>query len=604
MNQSSNHHSIDTHVYGDVKEDIQANDIGQLLETFYIILRNQPSTDSTRCDSFISDNVKSYQVELITAVNSLEEYVISQSTSDPEAQRRELSREIMIDCQKKCGQYLRISYQEYLRQIINNSKKKLTMKVSATVDRADALQRNSRHIHALMELVGPWSNLLVDVTSRLCPNLSKEIFHYGFLSLHERIVELIWDYYLQFIQDKNLESFKMKLHENEIVNLSLLDQLLEQYAQIAGIINRYLSFFETLYDNYQLCESAAVNIPLNLNLQSYESKKKELDWFYIVLESGYMKYVLNEAYRETRLLNIEGDCFIPQFVEDIVFLLMKISQRCMQWESNQCITIMHMRLVEFLELIECDDNSRIFPADTGSDIKISQVVTCKDIFYGAYSRGSVGNVLKIQSADMLEGRPTENSDKYESKGSYNLYESPTKGDISLKDTAAAVGAEVMVNVFNSASSWLIGSIDTNSSIRPSSTKKNSQADNPLRSAESMNFDDLILSALDVQSDSMDSFGEGNLSYQDRSILINSIGALFSGAQSIRQKFESRLRDFFLKKSLLDIQPDDDDDEIFEKHSKYLETIYMISLQVRLTLYMILMHNIQSIINDPFLFCRN
>lgn len=57
--------------------------------------------------------------------------------------------------------------------------------------------------------------------------------------------------------------------------------------------------------------------------------KMENDFTYISLELGYLNHVMKEIEEEKRLILIEGNVFIPQFVEDLLYCLEKISERCM-----------------------------------------------------------------------------------------------------------------------------------------------------------------------------------------------------------------------------------------------------------------------------------
>jgi hypothetical protein len=520
--------------------------VGSKLASFYLIYRRLSQLPNEQ-------DTESYGLDLIAAVQAIECHPAS------EMEPFELLREICLDCQKKCSMMIRNHYQGVFQQCLTSSRQKLNYKVTSNTSKSDSYNRNYRHVLALIELVGSFSNFIMDFAHRYHSSLSRDMFHFIVMPSHDRIVDLIWEYYQQFCVDKNLSSYQTKILNKDHFNVTMLDQLLEQFAQFASTVYRYFNFLHDIYFDEELLLVSQYSsvLPKDAIKSAISSNKlKEIDWLYISLEIGYFEQTIKQAYLQTKLLSVEKSSYIPQYVEDVSYLLDKISDRCTRWGSEQCITMIHMRIFDFLDITEYR-HAEISAVELH---KLGSVLFQKRLYAHACRNLQIKSVIHttIAAADDSESSkkvtPEANGMMKTSTKASTPYTQATLVT-SVSPSVSSVGLSLVSNVFASTSSWLASAVDNSitndqppTNIRSPEAKTLSHM-NGKEPSENMSFDEMLLSALELHPQNaylnpdmnLDQ-GIGKLHFDDASIFVNAIGAIRCCINSMKRQYVNKLED--------------------------------------------------------------
>eukprot|EP01041_Mallomonas_annulata_P003569 gene3569-7096_t len=277
--------------------------------------------------------------ELCLKLRDLEELVV---VSEHQNDDCNVIKEITNDCQKKACQAIRAYYADDIRNIITSSRKKLNMKTS--LDSDNATQHTNRHLNILIELLGTWSNIIASINDY---NISFYSINLIISPLHTRIIEMAFDCYESFKEDKNLNSWQIKT-QNETAEYSIvtLDSILSQMSSMKEVIIKY----KTFYLNY--IEPSQMN-----NFENDFQKWREVDFIYIGLESAYLMRAVTHSLQEITLLEVEEGIFVLQAVEDTFFLLQRVIERCLRCGSEMSLMAIGNRVVEVLDSLQ---DSNIF----------------------------------------------------------------------------------------------------------------------------------------------------------------------------------------------------------------------------------------------------
>ena len=111
--------------------DVVVRNLNDKIQWFYINLRSSDKFD-----------------ELIASLKAIETHIPNKDLRETP----ELCREIVEDCQKKCGQVIRVPYADIVRNCISASRKKLANKVAKDTDSSQ--QHGQRHLNTVIELLG------------------------------------------------------------------------------------------------------------------------------------------------------------------------------------------------------------------------------------------------------------------------------------------------------------------------------------------------------------------------------------------------------------------------------------------------------------------
>jgi hypothetical protein len=261
--------------------------VGDNLETFYLALR--------------ANDIDA----LVDSLANLEDLrsLLPSTTAD-----REVLDEIVSDCQRKTGSMIRGVYSEKVRNIITNCRQRLRSK--AALDSESSIHHGSRHLNALVELLGSWSNIISEILEY---ELSLEVLHMCISPLHNRIAEASFDCFESFREDKNLESLFGRLiaSQNSTIskagnsevssrlNISSLDYQVSQLADMRGVVQQYQNYLCISFSSsYQVPVMQCVDPPPSLPSLAYDKemlKWKEVEGVYVVLEGGYTATAIQDA---------------------------------------------------------------------------------------------------------------------------------------------------------------------------------------------------------------------------------------------------------------------------------------------------------------------
>ena len=294
----------------------------------------------------------------------------------------DITREIAQDCCKKAAQVLRQVFAEHVQAVVAESRKRLVMK--AALDAESSQSHSQRHINALIDLLGTWSNILVNISSL---QLSGSCLQMVAGPLHLRIIEMAMECFKQFKLDKRLDDWHRKvmqqafsLHPTETCSIVALDALLSQISAMREVASQYYTFLDTILllvppsaeDATAISSATSPPAVPNLNPPAAEAPTllgivtrqerdqwRELDAIYISLEYGYLAYTIREALAQRELLEIESGVRVPQATEDVFYLLHRIAERALVAGSESAALAIGNKIIELLDP-NLDDEAAIF----------------------------------------------------------------------------------------------------------------------------------------------------------------------------------------------------------------------------------------------------
>ena len=305
---------------------------GKLLQEFYLAL---------------NDGAKDRAIETLDQLECI--------TADIEGD--EVVREITQDCRKKVGQLLRAAHVSGVQQLLTFSRKRLHTK--ASLEPGNNQQHAQRHLNTLIELLGEWSNIVNDLSGL---NISSETLTLTIDPLHARVAEMSIDCFKQFNEDKNLANWQARIRrcvsENQVLNISALDQIIGQLAGMRAVVAQYQLFLSTRCDFQSLVNHDMV-------------EWREVDGSYIALEYGYMLGAMREATNVNSLLELQdGRIYALQSVEDCFFVVQRSLERAISTAQKGNIYAICARLVELIDPNQLDGDER----------NVFQILTSKDSF--------------------------------------------------------------------------------------------------------------------------------------------------------------------------------------------------------------------------------
>lgn len=303
---------------------------GEHLANFYEGLRAQGTTASTTSSGSSSSS---------GAVDAVVWALAYLEADCAEAERRgRLSstlEDVLVDCQKKCVQLVRMRCAEAVTALISSCRKKLRAK--AALDAEASAQHHRRHCNALLELLGGWSNVAAEVVAY---PISIGVKTQVLLPLHERIMESAFECFEQFKTDKSISQWLAKTHDTSAINIVALDALIVQVAYLRELISQYHGF---------LSYSCGLN---DIPTASFD-KWRELDVIFVALDSAYSVAAMREAVRDAEaalLLDVEEGKpkYVLQGVEDAFFVLRKVVNRAISTGSDTILLAVGNRIVDLV----------------------------------------------------------------------------------------------------------------------------------------------------------------------------------------------------------------------------------------------------------------
>jgi hypothetical protein len=281
------------------------SDIGDLMQEYYLAL--------SACNT----------LELVDKLHEMEEIV-------QKADENSVMQEILADCQKKTAQYLRSLHSESVRNMITLCRKQLRSK--AALDSESSYQHGQRHLNAMVELLGGWSNVVAELAEL---NISDGVLALCVTPLHVRVAETAFGCFNEFKEDKNLDSWYDKAlrlsalpsaqasseasprssgrlvpappssgkGSSSSFNLSSLDYIVSQLSAMRLLICQYQLFVS---EECGLAELAA---------DQEMGRWREVDGVYSVLETCYISRAVADALelcKDKRLLEVQRNVWALQ----------------------------------------------------------------------------------------------------------------------------------------------------------------------------------------------------------------------------------------------------------------------------------------------------
>lgn len=532
--------------------------MGDKMESFYLTLRVASSA--------ISDNKegKPLQIDIQEAMYNVAGALYDLETHqclENQGEGPDVLNEIVNDCCKKAAQTLRIVFAENVRIIIAENRKRLASKASLAIDAEASMNHAQRHINALIDLLGTWSNILMNINSL---QLTGTCLSLIVAPLHLRIIEMAMDCFKQFKVDKRLDDWhrKMMLHvfsesSTETCSIIALDSLLSQIAAMREVVSRYYTFlnsiplFSAVHDNSPSIDSKAA-LP-NATLLSVVTRDernlwRELDAVYVSLEHGYLVHTIKEALSQKGLLEVEANVFVPQATEDIFYLLQRIVERALVAGSESAALAMGSKAIELLD-----------PASTEEAI-IFMFLSDKRLFIhshrnrqlmGSHGRGSAGDG-EAPSTSSAAAADSASNDEPATLSILSLPASLTAESIQEKLTHAvgaeiaeelAAGATVIADVANGVNSWLSG-ISGRSGGAKSVVDIGHALQEHARVGSAVSSVDLLVAALEIETDGEghrgsareDSVVEFCLAPEDWGIFISGLAVAPTSIESLRKLY--------------------------------------------------------------------
>lgn len=370
--------------------------LGEKIEDFYLHLMD-PKKDE--------DNL----YRLSDSLYSLEHHFVQQE----QGENIELVREIVKDCHRKASSHIRSLYIEAINGLITSSRKKLKIKIS--LEQSQDLQQ--KHLAIILELLGQWSNILANLIQY---QFSKSFIQLSLASLYHRVLECVYDTYSTFVEDKDLSNWcvKCQYHSSGNFNLHSLDTLLIQLSSIRQILNQnYLYLFNTFnsietLDQEELSQSilysASDSWPMvfkkawdtnqrinyfELNVQSMlfptiheVTRWREIDTFYVSLESAYLTHSVITACEDFSLIVFEGnDTFTLQCLEDIIYIQHKVIERSIGFNEEMAVFGIGQKI---LEIIAFPQQFEFCEKDFKTSL-VQELLTSKKIFYNCVRKSRI-----------------------------------------------------------------------------------------------------------------------------------------------------------------------------------------------------------------------
>lgn len=289
--------------------------------------------------------------------------------------------EIIDDCQRKTAQAIRALYSESVGVLISACRKQLGFRGAIDTD------SSQKHMTAMIELLGCWSNMVADITTY---NMSTYMIQLVVFPFHSRIIDVTFDIFLQYRNDKNIDEWTSKLQlqqsqqcktNNNIndygrnakstpINISVnaLDNIINTILSMSTLIIQYkyfiLNVFQQSYLSYTKAHSHRNNtaissssslLPTETAMISnsstncnalfdgsalIESKEmlqwREVDNIYIILEIGYFHNTMEQIFcddDELQYIEVQNNVYTFQMLEDYFFVINRILNRSVTLSS-------------------------------------------------------------------------------------------------------------------------------------------------------------------------------------------------------------------------------------------------------------------------------
>ena len=336
--------------------------------------------------------------------------------------------EIILDCRKKAAGVIRSPFTEDIRAIIASTRKKLISKVSYSDRETEGnnYEHGERHFHLLMELLGTWSNIIMQISGL---GLSLDTVHQVILPLHSHVIDCAVECFLQFKKDKRLDSWHervMSRDENVRASFSLvtLDSIVQQVASIREVVGQYYSFL----DDYSIVhqeqqDSNSSNSNSNSKVVTTTVKKvypedelyswRELDMIYISIESGYLSCAVHAALEEVQLVEIQTGMYVPQLIEDIFFIFNRVLERSISTSVESIVMAIAMKIIYYLDY---DAMMDVGSGDLleGEDMPypIYSLMSARVCFNSAYKIKSIRKFVEVEALNREASHDHGNEMKY------------------------------------------------------------------------------------------------------------------------------------------------------------------------------------------------
>ena len=241
------------------------------------------------------------------------------------------------------------------------SRKQLRSKAALGTDTGN--QHGQRHLNAMVELLGGWSNIVAELAEL---DICDTVLGLCVTPLHTRVAETAFDCFNEFKQDKHIDSWYDKAQRMDAsagtnsfsvdtaitpqsagrggpssssFNLSTLDHAISQLSAMRLLACQYQLFLEQ-------CGLGAALTSADGDMARW----REVDGVYVVLEGAYLTRAVHEAVeqcRDKRLLEVQTGVWIlqvrlcsrpetRQYAMECAFVTTCVSRRLWRMPSSCC----------------------------------------------------------------------------------------------------------------------------------------------------------------------------------------------------------------------------------------------------------------------------
>ena len=364
-------------------------DIGKNLELFYLSLESKDV------------------IKILDALAELESFM------EIETRTKDVNLEIINDARKKAASLVRSKYNSKVQQLITSCRKKLHARAvikSKSKDKSnhdnqdDGNSHANRHIGALIELFGTWSDYILEIVNL---GMSSQTLITIINPIHCRVTEMSIECYTQYRIDKNLQHWQDRFAnaEHDGIPITALDQIIGQLATMRSVVCRYIYFLRNICNNDAF-----------MKLESREMTGwRELDGYYIALEFHYLAFATKVAAQQQGIIEIqEGEVYAMQAVEDIFFVIQRVIDRAISSGEQGNIYAVCSRVVEIL--------------DPDVDLRDAEALSLYDILSNRSNFRGVIRRLKSGNTDGNNGISDNTTNSIKENGNNNNSSSSSKSN--------------------------------------------------------------------------------------------------------------------------------------------------------------------------------
>jgi len=240
------------------------------------------------------------------------------------------------------------------------------------------------------------------------------------------VSRLCQKHFKTFKKDKELDQWGSRLLDESVdVNVASLDFLVSQVSGMKELLHQHYSYLYRHFYAYDM-DYPSLDIPAGtvdsmLIVTSEELMHwRELDAVYVTMEFGFVNRATQEALKEHTLLQIEQNVFIPQCIEDIFFILSKVTHRALSTGSESNVMGVGNRILETIRETP--------PGDYDKHSFLYRLVTNKAFFGRCIERKSVSSKALARILNGPKRNTNTSNNSVYHTGHNSVHHTPHKGE--------------------------------------------------------------------------------------------------------------------------------------------------------------------------------